>query len=91
MVVENASNPLINLAYEPFPEPMTISEVEARRTYQSEAEFFEALEPPSDGNTFATSVTLNYEGQSGIYHIRIWVDVGYQTFQAVNAIIDVGK
>jgi len=91
MIVENASNPLINLAYEPFPEPMTISEVEARRTYQSEADFFEAQEPSLDGNTFANSVTLNYEDRAGIYHVRIWVDVEDKTFQAVNAIIDVGK
>jgi len=91
MVVENASNPLINLAYEPFPEPMTIPEVEARQTYQSEADFFEAQEPSLDGNTFTTSVTLNYEDRAGIYHIRVWVDLEDKTFQAVDAIIDVGK
>lgn len=84
-------SPLINLAYEPFPAAMTIAEAESRHTYESPAEFFEAiaLETDNQGNFFQ-EIMLNYEGRAGIYHLRIWVETeAYGTVQAVNAIVEV--
>lgn len=89
-VLPGASNPLINLAYEPFPEPMTIAEVESLNTYQSPADFYEADAPQVDATgTFSTKIALNYEDVPGVYHIRIWVDVENASVQAIDAVVDV--
>jgi uncharacterized protein YkwD len=88
-LLPSASNPLINLAYEPFPQPMTVSQVEARLTYKSPAEFLLATEPGVDVNGhFVAQVALGAEGLPGIYHVLIWVDVGEVSVHTVNAVID---
>jgi len=89
-LLPGASNPLINLAYEPFPRPMTVHEVEARSTYQSPAEFFSAVQPEVDAHgRFSAQVTLDAGGRAGVYHVLIWVDVGLMSVQAVNVVLDV--
>lgn len=69
------SNPLINLAYEPFPSEMTTAQLAKTGSYQSEAEFFEAIQPEivSD-QTYSADIVLDYNGQPGYYHVRTWVD-----------------
>lgn len=86
----NVSEPLINLAYEPFPQAMTVSEVESMNTYQSPAEIFLAITPDMHtDSSFSASVTLDFQGQEGIYHIRIWGDIASTTVQAADVIVDV--
>lgn len=88
-LLEGASEPLVNLAYEPFPTPMTVEAVEAVRTYASPAEIFDALNADvGEDGTFSAEVTLDNEGRAGLYHIRIWVTVdGIETeFGAVPAV-----
>jgi hypothetical protein len=96
-LLESAGEPLVNLAYEPFPTPMTVEEVEAVRTYTSPAEIFDALNADvGEDDSFSAEVTLDNEGRAGLYHIRIWVNVeGIETeFGAVPAadvLVEVGK
>jgi hypothetical protein len=86
----DAQNPLINLAYEPFPSPMTVEQLNATATYVSPAEFVSAVEPAVDGaGRFSAQLTLDAEGWPGIYHIRIWIERADTSVQAVNAVIDV--
>jgi hypothetical protein len=86
----DAQNPLINLAYEPFPSPMTVEQLNATATYVSPAEFVSAVEPAVDGaGRFSAQLTLDAEGRPGIYHIRIWIERADTSVQAVNAVIDV--
>jgi len=91
-LLPGASNLLINLAYEPFPQPMTVPEVEARSTYQSPAEFFSAVQPEVDAHgRFSAQVTLDADGQAGVYHVNIWVDMDDSAVQAVNVVLDVAN
>jgi len=89
-LLSGASNPLINLAYEPFPQPLTAPQVEARLAYQSPAEYLLATEPEGDADGhFLAEVTLDADGLPGIYHVLIWVNVGKVSVHAVNVVIDV--
>jgi hypothetical protein len=85
-----ARNPVINLAYEPFPQPMSVAEAEAVHTYRSPAEFFLALNPSSEAaGRFSAEVTLDYQELPGIYHVRIWVEEEGEVIQASDIIVEV--
>lgn len=90
-LLPGASNPLINLAYEPFPQPLTVDDLENKmpRTYQSLAEFFEAINPAVNDRRFMARVTLDYNSQPGLYHVRIWVKASKRDVQATDVIIKV--
>jgi hypothetical protein len=89
-LLRGAEDPLINLAYEPFPEPLTVEDLRDTSTYVSPAEPFFAAEPEVDEEgRFSTTVTLDMENQPGLYHIRIWVEVSGDQVQATNAILRV--
>lgn len=89
-LLPGASNPVINLAYEPFLQPLTVAEVEARQTYNSPAVFFAVVEPHiGAAGRFQANAALDYESRPGIYHIRIWVDVDQVQVQATDIIINV--
>jgi hypothetical protein len=91
-LLSSASEPLINLAYEPFPMPVTIDWLNTTSTYVSPAEFFVALEPEMGANgRFTAQVTLDSEGRPGIYHIRIWVRVAGESVQGADVIIEVAR
>ncbi len=89
-LLASASNPLINLAYEPFPTPLGLSELRNTGTYASPAETFEVVNITvnADGS-FSQPVTLNNNAQPGLYHVRVWVDTQYGQNLAVNVIIEV--
>jgi uncharacterized protein YkwD len=76
-LLNNAHTPLLNLAYEPFPQPLSLAELSALETFQSPAETYEVINitPDAEGN-FSVSVPLNHERQPGLYHLRLWVNVG---------------
>lgn len=72
-VLAGASSPLINLAYQPFPEPVTVTELNASSEYSSAAEVYQALNPDVSGDRFWFTTGLGSADKAGLYHIRIWV------------------
>jgi uncharacterized protein YkwD len=89
-VGSGASSPLLNLTYEPFPEPMGVAELNATGTYSSSVEIYQALPltVEADGR-FRQQVVLDHEGQFGLYHIRIWVDVSGTSVLANDVIVEI--
>lgn len=79
-LLDDSTAPLLNLAYEPFPQPLSLAKLAATNSYLSPAEIFEAVNitPDSDGY-FSLPVSLNHENQPGLYHLRLWVNVSDQS------------
>jgi uncharacterized protein YkwD len=84
-----ASQPLLNLAYEPFPEPMTVEALNQTGAFASETEAYDALPLPVENGRFGRSVHLGYEGRPGLYHVRVWVETEHGTVLASNVVIEV--
>ncbi len=91
-LMPGATQPLVNLAYEPFPQAMTISELNETSTYESPAAFVDVIEHTVDlrGN-LAIPVTIPNLPQTGYYHVRIWVQVAGESVPASNIVISVGE
>lgn len=70
-----ATDPLINLAYMPWPTPFTADTV-PQGTYTSPAEIIEAIQPQLDDRQFSANVRLGQSNAPGIYTIRVWVRQG---------------
>ena len=68
----NIDNVLLDLAYEPFPKPLTLEQLAQTSTYSSSAESVETIRIDPQ---FNEQKTLNVNDQSGIYHIRIFLDL----------------
>ena len=86
----DATSPLLNLAYEPLPEPMTVAELNATGTYTSPAEIYDSASlTVDDEGRFKQSVVLSYDGRAGLYHIRIWVDTALGQVLAADVVIEV--
>lgn len=69
-------DPLVNLAYEPFPAPLSPSDLENKGTYRSAAFIYEPLALRTDSRgAFDQGIRLDYGGRAGLYHVRVWVDV----------------
>lgn len=66
------SNILLDLAYGPFPAPMSLSELNATSTYSSRANSIYTIPIPAE---FDERVTIDAAGQPGYYHIRIFGDL----------------
>ena len=66
------SRPLLNVAYEPFPTPLSIEALNQTDSYSSAAATLETL---SIALAFNEAITLAEDGQPGFYHIRLFVDV----------------
>lgn len=75
-LLPGAEAPLINLTYAPFPQPMSLDELNSTGSYQRDAKIYAPLTPHlvEDG-TFSATTPLDYKGQPGIYSIRVWVTV----------------
>lgn len=86
-MLPGASSPLINLAYEPLPTPMSADDLNKTSTYTSRAEVFEALKPQVEGTRFRATIRFTESERPGLYHIRVWVERGGQPIFAGNAII----
>ena len=85
------TSPLINLAHEPIPQPISVYDVTHNRprAYRSAAEFFEAPPCMVNGQQFSANFILDHHGRAGLYHIRIWVDVAREPILTSNVIIKV--
>ncbi len=68
----NISNILLNLSYEPFPDSMTIKELDATSTYSSVAESVKTIAISAE---FDERIVIDKGGGTGFYHIRIFGDL----------------
>lgn len=88
-LLEGAREPLINLAFEPLPQPLTPDDLNNRmpRTYSSPAEIIDVARPEQiEAGRYEVRVPLGQNG-AGLYHVRIWVDVGGEQVPAANVIL----
>ncbi len=84
------TEPLLNLAYEPLPAPLSVAELNSRSTYESVAEIYGPLSLRADRNgAFSRTVRLDHGGKPGLYHIRIWVNTGSAVVLATEVIMRV--
>jgi len=81
-----SSNPLINIAYEPYPQNMTVKALNETNTYQTPAEFVEVI-PVSVDSIGYFEAEFELGAQSGLYHIYIWVDYADMKPQAIDRVI----
>jgi len=88
-LLPGASEPLINLAYEPFPQPLSLEELRTMGTFVSPAEIYQAITPVVAGQHFEAAFPLDYDERPGLYHVRIWVQVGGQRVPAVDIIVTI--
>lgn len=86
-MLRGASNPLINLAREPFPSPRSVEELKTTSTYTSSAAVYFALNPAVDGDRFAATIRFTTSDAPGLYHVRLWVLQSGQQVLAANAIL----
>jgi uncharacterized protein YkwD len=68
------TNLLVNVAYEPFPEPLAIEELNRRSTYTSPAVFVNEPSISLDGSDFIVELSLPPGGLPGLYHLQMWAD-----------------
>jgi len=85
-IQQGCDEPLINLAYEKFPQAMTVQELNQTSTYSSPAEFIEYYNSyiSGDGN-FSSEIVLGND--PGLYHILVWVTCGEFKPHAVDLVI----
>jgi len=86
-LLDGASDPLVNLAYEPLPQPLTLEQLNETGSYQSTAQFFSAPRTTAEGDRFRARAILDFDGQPGLYHVWVFVTVQGERVQAVSPII----
>ena len=86
-LLNGASDALINLAFEPFPQPMSLDQLNATSSYQSAAQFFSAPRTTVDGDRFRTRAILDFDGQPGLYHVLVFVTVQGERVLAASSIV----
>jgi hypothetical protein len=84
-VGNNLSGFLLQLAYEPFPQPMSLEELAQTNTYSSAAV---DVETRRIDQSFAEIVPLP-PGQPGFYHIRLFADINSQQALVLNHVLEV--
>ena len=89
-LLPGAEVPLINMTYAPFPQPMSLDELNATGSYQSSAQIYAPIDPQLAGDgTFSATIPLDYRGQPGVYSVRVWVTVGGEQVLASEQLIEV--
>ena len=86
-LLANAANPVVNLAYEPFPQPMTAEQLNQTGSYQSAAEFFSAPRTRIDGQGFQAQAIFDANQKPGLYHVRIFVTIDDNEVLAASPIV----
>jgi uncharacterized protein YkwD len=83
-----STSPLLNIAFEPSPQPMSVVELNQTTSYESASQFLDAYQPAMlDDNNFTFNVKLG--NKPGLYHVRIWVNHQSRQIHSVNWIIEV--
>lgn len=91
-LLPGGANPLVNLAYEPFPEPLTLDQLNKTGTYKTAAQHLSVPQVRTDANgRFVSEFTLANDAPPGLYHVWLWVEAGgaSERVQAVDAIVEV--
>lgn len=84
------TNPMLNLAYESFPSPLTVTDLKSMGAYESPAQIYEVIKLiPDDKGRFEQTVVLNNNGQPGLYHLRIGVDTHVGSVIAADVVAEV--
>lgn len=83
---QNLSNILLNLAYEPIPQPMSVDALNRTSTYTGRAQSIDTTTKRVD-LTFDEQLTIPLDGQTGWYHVRIFVDLPTGQAQVMNRLI----
>lgn len=86
-LINGATDPLINLAYEPFPQSMSLEALDETGSYQSAAQFFSAPRTTVEGDRFRTRAILDFDGQPGLYHVWVFATVLGERVKAASPII----
>lgn len=84
-VGNNLSGFLLQLAYEPFPQPMSLEELAQTNVYSSAAV---DVETRRIDQSFAEIVPIP-AGQPGFYHIRLFADINNQQALVLNHVLEV--
>lgn len=79
------SNPLLQLAYEPFPQPLSLDELAQTNTYTSAAVDVETRQVAL---VLDETIRLN-QASPGFYHVRLFVDVQGQQALVLNQVDEV--
>lgn len=77
-------NAILDLAYEPFPAPLSAAELAARSTYSSPAE---SIDTRGVGLTFDETLVL--PDAPGFYHVRLFVDLASGQALVVDQVVAV--
>lgn len=88
-ILGGVSSPIINLAHEPFPTPMSVAALNQTATYASRAEVFQAINPRVEGNRFSATIRIGESDKPGLYHVRVWASRGSEVILVGNAILTV--
>lgn len=85
-----AHDPIINVAFEPSPKPLSIWDLNntVPHTYESVAKNIQAIAPDSFDSAFSALVNVGAQG-AGFYHIRIWVTQAGTQVMAAEIIVAV--
>ncbi len=86
-LLNGASDPLVNLAYEPFPQPMSLEQLNETGSYTPAAQFYSAPRTIVDGDRFHSRAIVDFDDQSGLYHLWIFVTVQGEQVMAAAPII----
>lgn len=87
-LINGASSPLINVAWEPFPAPLTVAQLASKAHPFSPTNIVsQAIAPKVNGSQFTGKVNLDSAGRAGIYHIRIFITVGGRQVLAADAVV----
>lgn len=86
VLLPGASNPTINLTYQPFPSTMTAQSV-PQGSYSSAAEVYEALNPHVTGQQFASHFRIGQHSQKGLYTVRTWVEIAGESTLASEVVL----
>lgn len=66
---------------------MSLDQLTATSNYQSAARFFSAPRTTVDGARFRSRVILDFDGQPGLYHVRVFVTVQGEQVMAASPIV----
>jgi hypothetical protein len=93
-LLPGSSEPLVNLAYEPFPSPLTLEALNKTGTYTPGAKHLSVPAVRTDANgRFVAEFSLAADAAPGLYHVLLWVNSprSEERVMAVDAVIEVNR
>lgn len=93
-LLPGSTNPLVNIAYEPFPSPMTLEQLNKTGSYTPAAknQSVPQVKTGADGR-FVSEFTIDKNAPPGLYHVLIWIDSARapEKVLAADAIVEVNQ